>query len=162
MKNRKSYSRCPALLAVLTVCSTVLFLFSSCGSGNGKPSSVGSDDPADTYRGYLSEIRRLDHLTAKELAGHLKRWQTVKDSVFARLRRDTLGLPGSDACKVCEGYTIRSASSSPVWPCRGHALTGSCSCSRSGFALRRGRGAAPRGRNGSPVFRLSGRPSGLS
>ena len=103
MKNRKSYSRCPALLAVLTVCSTVLFLFSSCGSGNGKPSSVGSDDPADTYRGYLSEIRRLDHLTAKELAGHLKRWQTVKDSVFARLRRDTLGLPGSDACKVCEG-----------------------------------------------------------
>ena len=37
----------------------------------GKPSSVGSDDPADTYRGYLSEIRRLDHLTAKELAGHL-------------------------------------------------------------------------------------------
>ena len=99
MKNRKSYSRCPALLAVLTVCSTVLFLFSSCGSGNGKPSSVGSDDPADTYRGYLSEIRRLDHLTAKELAGHLKRWQTVKDSVFARLRRDTLGLPGSDACK---------------------------------------------------------------
>uniref|UniRef100_UPI00242F25EE PfkB family carbohydrate kinase n=1 Tax=Alistipes putredinis TaxID=28117 RepID=UPI00242F25EE len=50
MKNRKSYSRCPALLAVLTVCSTVLFLFSSCGSGNGKPSSVGSDDPADTYR----------------------------------------------------------------------------------------------------------------
>ena len=38
---------------------------------NGKPSSVGSDDPADTYRGYLSEIRRLDHLTAKELAGHL-------------------------------------------------------------------------------------------
>ena len=103
MKNRKSYSRCPAVLAVLTVCSTVLFLFSSCGSGNGKPSSVGSDDPADTYRGYLSEIRRLDHLTAKELAGHLKRWQTVKDSVFARLRRDTLGLPGSDACKVCEG-----------------------------------------------------------
>ena len=64
---------------------------------------MGSDDPADTYRGYLSEIRRLDHLTAKELAGHLKRWQTVKDSVFARLRRDTLGLPGSDACKVCEG-----------------------------------------------------------
>ena len=45
----------------------------------------------------------MDHLTAKELAGHLKRWQTVKDSVFARLRRDTLGLPGSDACKVCEG-----------------------------------------------------------
>ena len=37
--------------SVLTVCSTVLFLFSSCGSGNGKPSSVGSDDPADTYAG---------------------------------------------------------------------------------------------------------------
>lgn len=103
MKNRKSYSKCPALLAGLTVCSTVLLLVSSCGSGNGKPSSVGQDDPADTYRGYLSEIRRLDHLTAEELAGHLKRWQTVKDSVFARLRRDTLGLPDSDACKVCEG-----------------------------------------------------------
>ena len=125
MKNRKSYSRCPALLAVLTVCSTVLFLVSSCGSGNGKPSSVGSDDPADTYRGYLSEIRRLDHLAAKELAGHLKRWQTVKDSVFARLRRDT-------PVRCARGYTIRSASSSPVWPCRGPALTGSCSCSRSG------------------------------
>ena len=34
--------------------------------------------------------------------------------------------------RCARGYTIRSASSSPVWPCRGHALTGSCSCSRSG------------------------------
>lgn len=162
MKNRKSYSRCPALLAVLTVCSTVLFLFSSCGSGNGKPSSVGSDDPADTYRGYLSEIRRLDHLTAKELAGHLKRWQTVKDSVLHACdgTRSACLVPMPVRC--ARGYTIRSASSSPVWPCRGHALTGSCSCSRSGSRpTPRTRSCAARPKRFAR-FRLSGRPSGLS
>ena len=48
------------------------------------------DDPAGIYRTYLSEIRNLNELTAAELTERLLQWRTVKDSVFACLRRDTL------------------------------------------------------------------------
>ena len=103
MKNDISDSKRRPFLAGLTACSAVLFLCASCGGGTGEPSSVGPGDPADIYREYLSEVRLLDDLTAEELAGHLVQWQTVKDSVFARLRRDTLDLSVPDAGKACEG-----------------------------------------------------------
>ncbi|VDR36085.1 Uncharacterised protein [Alistipes sp. cv1] len=90
MKKEKSYSRFPALLARATVISGILSVFVSCGSGNGTPMPEAKDDPAGIYRTYLSEIRNLNELTAAELTERLLQWRTVKDSVFACLRRDTL------------------------------------------------------------------------
>ena len=49
-----------------------------------------SNRPAGTYREYLSDVRKLDNLSIKDLAEHLKQWQTIRDSVFQYLERDTL------------------------------------------------------------------------
>lgn len=38
----------------------------------------------------MSDIRKQDKLSVKELAGHLRQWQTMRDSVFRYLERDTL------------------------------------------------------------------------
>ena len=41
------------------------------------------------YREYLSGIRSRDELSADSLTIYLRQWQTVRDSVFASVRRDT-------------------------------------------------------------------------
>ena len=60
------------------------------------------NDPAGTYREYLSDIRRQKKLSIKELAGHLKQWQTLRDSVFLHLECDTLGRLHSTVREECE------------------------------------------------------------
>ena len=64
--------------------------------------SEAKDDPAGAYREYLFEIRKQDNLSVEDLTEHLKHWQTVRESVFARLRRDSLDRFHSDARKKCE------------------------------------------------------------
>lgn len=102
MKSRISYSNSSALLTKITAASIAIFVFTSCGGGDGKLLSNTKDDPAETYREYLSEIRKHDNLSAKDLTEHLKQWQTVRDSVFTRLRRDSLGQFHSDTRMKCE------------------------------------------------------------
>lgn len=79
MKSRISYSNSSALLTKITAASIAIFVFTSCGGGDGKLLSNTKDDPAETYREYLSEIRKHDNLSAKDLTEHLKQWQTVRD-----------------------------------------------------------------------------------
>lgn len=102
MKRRISYSISSLLLAKTTAISIAIFVLTSCGGGNGKPLSEDKDDPAGTYREYLTEIRKRDKPSVKDLTGHLKQWQTVRDSVFTRLRRDSLNRFHSDTHIKCE------------------------------------------------------------
>lgn len=102
MKIRKSYSNSSVLLTKIAAASIAVFVLVSCNDRNGKPLSEAKDDPAGTYREYLSEIRKQGHLSAEELTKYLKQWQTVRDSVFARLRRDSLDRFHSDARIKCE------------------------------------------------------------
>lgn len=103
MKSSKSYSKLPAFLSRMTASSGILFLFVSCGSGSGTPISEAKDDPAGIYREYLSDIRKLNELTAEGLAEHLLQWRTLRDSVFTYLRRDTLAPLRSYIEKACKG-----------------------------------------------------------
>lgn len=69
--------------------SIAIFMCASCDSGNGKRLANVKSDPVGTYREYLSDVRKLDNLSIKDLAEHLKQWQTIRDSVFQNLERDT-------------------------------------------------------------------------
>lgn len=82
--------------------SMVMSLFASCSgeSGNGHPKI--EDDPVGTYRNYLSEVRGLDNLSTEELAAHINRWRTTRDSVFSHAARDTSDNPHSDLYGKCE------------------------------------------------------------
>lgn len=90
MKIRKSYLNSSVLLTKIAAASIAVLVLASCNGGSGKPLSEAKDDPAEIYREYLSGIRKQDNLSIEDLTKHLKQWQTLKDSVFARLRRDSL------------------------------------------------------------------------
>lgn len=102
MKRRISYSNLSVLLTKTTAASIAIFVFTSCDGGNGKLLSNTKDNPAETYREYLSEIREQDNLSVENLTKHLKQWQTVRDSVFASLQRDSLNQSHSDIRMKCE------------------------------------------------------------
>lgn len=102
MKNRISYSKSLPLLTKIVAVSIAIFVLTSCDGGNGKPLSETKDDPAEIYMDYLSEIRKQDNLSFKALTERLKQWQTLKDSVFVHLRRDSLNQSHSDTRMSCE------------------------------------------------------------
>lgn len=78
------------IIAKTIAVSIAIFTCTSCDSGNGKRMANVKTDPAGTYREYLSDVRKQDNLSIKDLAEHLKQWQTIRDSVFWYLERDTL------------------------------------------------------------------------
>lgn len=59
------------------------------------------DDPAGIYGKFLSEIRSMDSLSTEELAGHVNRWQSLKDSVFFYAAQDTACHPHSGLYDRC-------------------------------------------------------------
>lgn len=102
MKSEKSYLKSSELLSKITAASIAVLMFVSCDGGSGKSLYQAKDDPAGTYREYLSDIRKQDNLSIEALTKHIQQWQTVKDSVFVHIRRDTLSQPHSDIRKECE------------------------------------------------------------
>ena len=102
MKTLKSNLKQPIIFAKIIAVSIAIFLCASCDNGNGKRLAKAKNDPAGTYREYLSDIRRQKKLSIKELAGHLKQWQTLRDSVFLHLECDTLGRLHSTVREECE------------------------------------------------------------
>lgn len=101
MANRKSYSKFKAFAAGISAVSITIFILTSCDGTSGRPPYEDNADPAGTYRGYLSEIRKRDNLSFGELTGHIRRWQSLKDTVFSRILRDTVPQSRSDTRQEC-------------------------------------------------------------
>lgn len=101
MKTIKSYSKTPLLLSRICVASFAISLLASCDSGSDKPLVEASCDPAGTYRAYLSDIRQQTNPSFMVLTKHIRRWQTIRDSVFTCIRRDTLNPIHSDLREEC-------------------------------------------------------------
>lgn len=101
MKTVKSYSKTPLLLSRICAVSFAIFVLASCGSDSDKPLVEAPRDPAGTYREYLSDIRRQANPSFTVLTKHIRRWQTVKDSVFTCIKRDTLGSDHSALREEC-------------------------------------------------------------
>ncbi len=102
MNYKLSYSKLPMLFFKTSAVAMSIFLLSSCNGGNGKDMAKGSENPAETYKDYLSEIRQQDNLSFENLAEQLKQWQMIKDSVFIHLRRDSTENPHSNCRGECE------------------------------------------------------------
>lgn len=101
MKTVKSYSKATFLFSRICAVSFAISLLASCGGGSDKPLVGAPRDPAGTYREYLSDIRRQANPSFTVLTKHIRRWQTVKDSVFTCIRRDTLNPDHSALREEC-------------------------------------------------------------
>ena len=102
MKTLKSNLKQPIIFAKIIAVSIAIIQCASCDNDNDKRLAKAKNAPAGTYREYLSDIRRQKKLSIKELAGHLKQWQTLRDSVFLHLECDTLGRLHSTVREECE------------------------------------------------------------
>lgn len=91
--NIKSYSDKPRLTAGLLAVCFVAITMSSCGNKSGNSMFPTSESAAGAYRSYLSEIRTKDNLSTGELIKAVNEWQSLRDSVFARIGRDTMTRP---------------------------------------------------------------------
>ena len=101
MNNRKSYLKIILSIAGLSAASIAVFIFPSCDGPNGKSLAEPQDTPAGLYREYLSEIRKSQELSFKELTVCIGKWQTLKDSVAAAIRRDTARQAHSGTREEC-------------------------------------------------------------
>ena len=112
MKTVKSYSKTPLLLSRICAVSFAIFVLASCGSDSDKPLVEAPRDPAGTYREYLSDIRRQANPSFTVLTKHIRRWQTVKDSVFTCIKRTRSVRTTPLSVKSASGCMIPSVSSS--------------------------------------------------
>ena len=97
----KSYLKIILSIAGLSAVSTAVFTLTSCDSPNGKPLVEVQSTPAVLYREYLSKIRGQKELSFEELTVCIGKWQTLKDSAAAAIRRDTAYRAHSDIHKEC-------------------------------------------------------------
>ena len=101
MESVKSYCKRVWLLTGVCAASLTICGLSSCGDGSGKPLSEVAEDPAGTYRKYLSDIRSQKSASFKELTLYVRQWQELKDSVFFHLRKDSLIREHPDTRSAC-------------------------------------------------------------
>ena len=102
MKTSKTNLKQSIIPAKIIAVSIAIFLCVSCDNGNGRRLAKAKNDPAGTYREYLSDIRKKGKLSTEELAGLLAQWLAVRDSVFQYLERDTLARLHSTVSERCE------------------------------------------------------------
>lgn len=83
INNRRPIIMASAVLAVILVCT-------SCGSGKQSLSYKTSEEAANAYSAYLSDVRNKKDLTSEKLIAEVAKWRETRDSVVSCLRRDTV------------------------------------------------------------------------
>lgn len=91
--NIKSYSRKLYMSAGFLAVCFVAIAMASCGNRHGNSMFPTSESATDSYRSYLSEIRAKENLSTGELIRSVNEWRSLRDSVFARIGRDTTTRP---------------------------------------------------------------------
>lgn len=115
-------------LSAIRICAVpaAVFTLTSCGGGSGKPYDEAKDTPAGIYREYLFELRTQDRLSFEGLTARLGQWQTVRDSVSAHIRRDTLWRSHTDTRKECLLLHDSIRMDFPGWRCQDRAPIKRC------------------------------------
>ncbi len=91
--NYKSYSNKQSPFAKnLVVCFAIIAL-AACGDKVSDSMFQTSKSAANAYRTYLSEVRTLKNLSTEELIMSINEWQSLRDSVFTRIGKDTTNYP---------------------------------------------------------------------
>ena len=65
------------------------FALVSCEKNNGHSMFQASESAVNSYRAYLSEMRSVESLSTEHLIEAVNDWQTLRDSVFACVAKDT-------------------------------------------------------------------------
>lgn len=81
----KTHGQCAKLLAV---CLAIVTL-ASCGEKTGNSMFQTVKSAADTYRSYLSEVRKEENLPTERLIEKINDWQSLRDSISACIAKDT-------------------------------------------------------------------------
>lgn len=89
----KSYlkirGRCAKFLAV---CFATISL-ASCGNNTDNCMFQTGEEAANAYRSYLSEVRKSENLSTDRLVESVNEWQTLRDSVYTCIAKDTTRQP---------------------------------------------------------------------
>lgn len=101
MNSKISYLKIILYVAGGVATSFAVFTLASCSGKNGKSCDDTEESPAGIYRECLSETRKLNALSFGDLTAHLKRWQMLRDSVYAQLRQDTTRHPHDNPRQEC-------------------------------------------------------------
>lgn len=89
----KSYSRkCDSSARFLAVSFAIITL-ASCGNKTENGMFHTAESAANTYRSYLSEVRKENNLSTDRLIEEINEWQTLRDSVFTYIANDTTKHP---------------------------------------------------------------------
>lgn len=91
--NIKSYSRKLCMSAGFLAVCFVAIATASCGNRYGNSMFPTSESASDCYRSYLSEVRKTEGCSTEQLIKAINEWRSLRDSVFARIGRDTTTRP---------------------------------------------------------------------
>ena len=85
----KTYRQCAKLLAV---CFATIAL-ASCGNKTDNYMFQTDEEATNAYKSYLSEVRNMGTISTKRLIESVNEWQTLRDSVYAYIAKDTTSRP---------------------------------------------------------------------
>ena len=101
MNCKNQYLKIVLSIAGLFAVPIAIFTLTSCDGSNVKSLVEAQPTPAGLYREYLSETRGQKELSFEDLTAYIGKWQTLKDSVTATMRRDTTYRAHSDIREEC-------------------------------------------------------------
>jgi len=89
----KSYSKTRRQCAkFFAVCFATIAL-ASCGNKSGNYMFQTDEEAANAYKSYLSEVRNMGDISTERLIESVNEWQTLRDSVYACIAKDTTSRP---------------------------------------------------------------------
>ena len=84
-----SYFKQQSVLAKGVAVCFAIFILASCGKNTDDSMFQTSESAVNAYRTYLSDMRSMETLSTEHLIEAVNDWQTLRDSVFVRIAKDT-------------------------------------------------------------------------
>lgn len=84
-----SYLKKQSVLAKGIAVCFAIFTLASCGKNTDDSMFQTSESAVNAYRTYLSDMRSMETLSTEHLIEAVNGWQTLRDSVFVRIAKDT-------------------------------------------------------------------------
>lgn len=89
----KSYSKTHRQCAKFFAVCFATTALASCGNKSGNYMFQTDEEAANAYKSYLSEVRNMGTVSTDRLIESVNEWQTLRDSVYACIAKDTISRP---------------------------------------------------------------------
>ena len=110
----QSYSKRQIVPAKCIAVCFAIFALVSCEKNNGHSMFQTSESAVNSYRAYLSEMRSVESLPTEHLIEAVNDWQTLRDSVFACVAKDTANRIHSNHENTI--HSLHDSLQADVWP----------------------------------------------